>query len=40
MMIKEGGGADLVGAAQTAAPPQIIVVQHFDEGLKRLGPTK
>ena len=35
LMIKEGGGTD-----QTAAPPQIIVVQHFDEELKRLVPTK
>jgi eukaryotic-like serine/threonine-protein kinase len=35
LMIKEGGGAD-----QTAAPPQIIVVQHWTEELKRLVPTK
>jgi eukaryotic-like serine/threonine-protein kinase len=35
LMIKEGGGTD-----QTAAPPQLIVVQHFDEELKRLVPTK
>ena len=35
LLIKEGGGAD-----QTAAPPQIIVVQHFDEELKRLVPNK
>ena len=35
LLIKEGGGAD-----QSAAPPQIIVVQHFDEELKRLVPTK
>ncbi len=35
LMIKEGSGTD-----QTAAPPQIIVVQHFDEELKRLVPTK
>ena len=35
IMIKESGGAD-----QTAAPPQLIVVQHFDEELKRLVPTK
>jgi eukaryotic-like serine/threonine-protein kinase len=35
LMIKEGGGTD-----QTATPPQIIVVQHFDEELKRLVPTK
>jgi hypothetical protein len=34
-MIKEGGGTD-----QTAAPLQLIVVQHFDEELKRLVPTK
>jgi serine/threonine-protein kinase len=35
LMIKEGGGSD-----QPAAPPQLIVVQHFDEELKRLVPTK
>jgi serine/threonine-protein kinase len=35
LMIKEGGGTDLA-----VAPPQIIVVQHFDEELKRLVPTK
>jgi eukaryotic-like serine/threonine-protein kinase len=35
LMMKEGGGSD-----QIAAPPQIIVVQHFDEELKRLVPTK
>jgi len=35
LMIKEGGGAD-----QTAAPPQIIVVQHWTDELKRLVPTK
>jgi hypothetical protein len=35
LMMKEGGGTD-----QTAAPSQIIVVQHFDEELKRLVPTK
>ena len=34
LMIKEGGGAD-----QTAAPPQIIVVQHWTEELKRLVPV-
>ena len=34
-MIKEVGGTD-----QTAAPPQLIVVQHFDEELKRLVPIK
>jgi hypothetical protein len=34
-MIKEGGGTD-----QAATPPQIIIVQHFDEELKRLVPTK
>jgi len=32
-MIKEGGGD------QTAAPPRLIVVQHFDDELKRLVPT-
>jgi serine/threonine-protein kinase len=35
LLIKEGGVAD-----QTAAPPQIIVVQHWVEELKRLVPTK
>ena len=35
LMMKEGGGTD-----QTAAPSQIIVVQHFDEELKRLVPTR
>jgi hypothetical protein len=35
LLIKEGGGSD-----QTAAPPQIIVVQHWTEELKRLVPTK
>jgi serine/threonine-protein kinase len=35
LMIKEGGGTD-----QTAAPPQIIVVQHWTEELTRLVPTK
>ncbi len=34
LMIKEGR------TDQTASPPQIIVVQHFDEELKRLVPTK
>jgi hypothetical protein len=33
-MIKEGGGTD-----QTVAAPQLIVVQHWDEELKRLVPT-
>ena len=35
LMIKEGGGSD-----QTAAPSQIIVVQHWTEELKRLVPVK
>jgi eukaryotic-like serine/threonine-protein kinase len=35
LMIKEGGGTD-----QAAAPPQIIIVQHWTEELKRLVPTK
>jgi len=35
LMSKTGGGTD-----QTAAPPQIIVVQHWAEELKRLVPTK
>jgi hypothetical protein len=34
-MIKEGGGTD-----QTAASPQIIVVQHWIEELKRLVPAR
>jgi serine/threonine-protein kinase len=34
LRIKEGGGTD-----QTAAPPQVIVVQHWVEELKRLVPT-
>jgi hypothetical protein len=28
------------GSDATTAPPQLIVVQHFDEELKRLVPTK
>jgi serine/threonine-protein kinase len=35
LMIKGGGGVD-----QTAVPPQLIVVQHWTEELKRLVPTK
>src|SRR5258705_5585545 len=35
LMINEDGGSE-----QTAAPPQIIVVQHWIEELKRLVPTK
>ena len=35
LMIKAGGGTD-----QTAARSQPIVVQHFDEELKHLVPTK
>jgi serine/threonine-protein kinase len=35
LMIKEGGGTD-----QTATPPQLIVVQHWIEELKRLVPIK
>lgn len=34
LMIKQGG------ADQTAAPPQVIVVQHWVEELKRLVPTR
>jgi hypothetical protein len=34
-MIKEGGGTD-----QTAAPPSLVVVQHWLEELKRLVPTR
>jgi hypothetical protein len=34
-MIKRGSGSD-----QTAAPPGIVVVQHWFEELKRLVPTK
>jgi hypothetical protein len=33
LRIKEGGGSD-----QSAAPPQIVVVQHWTEELKRLVP--
>jgi hypothetical protein len=33
-MIKEGDGSD-----QTAAPTNIIVVQHWFEELKRIVPT-
>jgi Tol biopolymer transport system component len=35
LMIKEADGTD-----QTAPPPQLVVVQHFDEELKRLVPRK
>jgi hypothetical protein len=35
LMLTQGGGAD-----QTAAPPSLIVVQHWTEELKRLVPTK
>jgi hypothetical protein len=35
LMVKESIGSD-----QTAAPQQLIVVQHFDEELKRLVPTR
>jgi hypothetical protein len=35
LMIKEGGGSD-----HSATAPQIIVVQHWTEELKRLVPTK
>ena len=35
LMIKEGGGSD-----QTVEPPQVIVVQHWTEELKRLVPIK
>jgi Tol biopolymer transport system component len=35
LMVKSSGGTD-----QTASQPQIVVVQHFDEELKRLVPTK
>jgi len=34
-MIKEAGATN-----QTATPPQVIVVQHWTEELKRLVPTK
>jgi Tol biopolymer transport system component len=34
LMIREGGGSD-----QTTAPPQIIVIQNWQEELKRLVPT-
>jgi Tol biopolymer transport system component len=35
LMVKVGGGTD-----QTAAPPQLIIVQNWQEELKRLVPTK
>jgi hypothetical protein len=34
LMIEEGGGS-----GQTTAPPQIVVIQHWQEELKRLVPT-
>jgi serine/threonine-protein kinase len=34
LMVKEGG------SDATGAPPQIVVIQHFDEELKRLVPVK
>ena len=34
LLIKEGGGSE-----QAAAPNTLIVVQHFDEELKRLVPS-
>jgi serine/threonine-protein kinase len=36
LMVKEGGGADQTAAA----PPSIVVVQHWVEELKRLVPTR
>jgi hypothetical protein len=33
-MLKRGG------ADQTPVAPQIVIVQHFDQELKRLVPTK
>ena len=39
--IVRGGSRRLApGAGVTGAPPQIVVVQHFDEELKRLVPVK
>ena len=35
LMIKEAGATN-----QTATPPQVIVVQHWTEELKRLVPTR
>ena len=35
LMVKEGAGAD-----QAAAPPSIVVVQNWQEELKRLVPTR
>ena len=35
LMIKEGSGTD-----QTAVAPQVILVQHWTEELKRLVPAK
>jgi hypothetical protein len=34
LLIKAGGGSE-----QAPAPITLIVVQHFDKGLKRLVPT-
>jgi hypothetical protein len=34
LMMKEGGGS-----GQTAVPPQIVVIQNWQEELKRLVPT-
>jgi hypothetical protein len=33
-------GSHEIASDATGAPPQIVVVQHFDEELKRLVPTK
>ena len=35
LMIKEGGGSE-----STPTPTSLVVVQHWDEELKRLVPTK
>ena len=35
LMIKPGGGSE-----STPAPTSLVVVQHFDEELKRLLPIK
>jgi hypothetical protein len=34
LMMKEGGGS-----GQTTVPPQIVVIQNWQEELKRLVPT-
>ena len=38
LMIKPGGGSE--SATAPTAPTSLVVVQHFDDELKRLVPTK